>query len=190
MGHGDINLDVYSKVWDECYSQVLFLPSKTRFTRANAASKKDRIESAEQKLEVRCLLFSHRLIFYFQLNRNLMALEAKRAAKLEKKLKTLLGGYQARGQALVKALNDVYDQIDQAQLEAKTFDLLRQNELLAVPKRLEVIQENFLIRITLPLSSSSPSQMMLLDRMNVNVNFNDVIKNYTKNVLIFSNMNK
>jgi pre-mRNA-splicing factor CDC5/CEF1 len=52
MGHGDINLDGYSKVWDECYSQVLFLPSRKRFTRANAASKKDRIESAEQKLEV------------------------------------------------------------------------------------------------------------------------------------------
>jgi pre-mRNA-splicing factor CDC5/CEF1 len=52
MGHGDINIDVYSKVWDECYSQVLFLPSKNRFTRASTASKKDRIESAEQKLNV------------------------------------------------------------------------------------------------------------------------------------------
>jgi len=127
MSHGDINLDVYSKVWDECYSQVLFLPSKNRFTRANAASKKDRIESAEQKLE---------------LNRNLMALEAKRAAKLEKKLKTLLGGYQSRGQALMKALNDVYDQIDQTQVEAKTFELLRQNEVLAIPKRIECFTED------------------------------------------------
>jgi pre-mRNA-splicing factor CDC5/CEF1 len=87
MGHVDINLDVYSKVWDECYSQVLFLPSKNRFTRASAASKKDRIESAEQKLE---------------LNRNLMALEAKRAAKLEKKLKTLLGGYQVNSIFIVR----------------------------------------------------------------------------------------
>ncbi|CAF2406946.1 unnamed protein product [Rotaria sp. Silwood2] len=127
MGHGDINLDVYAKVWDECYSQVLFLPSKTRFTRANAASKKDRIESAEQKLE---------------LNRNLMALEAKRAAKLEKKLKTLLGGYQSRGQALIKALNDVFDQIDQTQVESKTFELLRQNEILAIPKRIESFTED------------------------------------------------
>ena len=56
MGHTDINIDGYSQVWDECYSQVLYLPSKNRFTRANAASKKDRIESAEQKLEV-CSLF-------------------------------------------------------------------------------------------------------------------------------------
>jgi len=53
---------------------------------------------------------------------------------LKKKLKTLLGGYQSRGQALVKALNDVYDQIDQTQVEAKTFELLRQNEVLAIPK--------------------------------------------------------
>ncbi|CAF3422551.1 unnamed protein product [Rotaria sp. Silwood1] len=127
MSHGDLNLDSYSKVWDECYSQVLFLPSKNRFTRANAASKKDRIESAEHKLE---------------LNRNLMALEAKRAAKLEKKLKTLLGGYQSRGQALIKALNDVYDQIDQTHVEAKTFELLRQNEVLAIPKRIESFTED------------------------------------------------
>ncbi|CAF0742748.1 unnamed protein product [Rotaria sp. Silwood1] len=127
MSHGDLNLDSYSKVWDECYSQVLFLPSKNRFTRANAASKKDRIESAEHKLE---------------LNRNLMALEAERAAKLEKKLKTLLGGYQSRGQALIKALNDVYDQIDQTHVEAKTFELLRQNEVLAIPKRIESFTED------------------------------------------------
>ncbi|CAF3588977.1 unnamed protein product [Adineta steineri] len=128
MGRGDINLDVYSKVWDECYSQVLFLPSENRFIRATATTKKkDRIESAEQKLE---------------LNRNLMALEAKRAAKLEKKLKTLLGGYQSRGQALVKALNDIYEQIDQTQVEAKTFELLRQNEVLAIPKRIESFTED------------------------------------------------
>jgi pre-mRNA-splicing factor CDC5/CEF1 len=64
MGHGDISLDVYSKVWDECYSQVLFLPSKNRFTRANAASKKDRIESAEQKLEVNFHLIHNVHIFF------------------------------------------------------------------------------------------------------------------------------
>lgn len=28
--------------------------------------------------------------------------------------------------------------MDQAQVEAKTFDLLRQNEVLAIPKRIEV----------------------------------------------------
>ena len=61
-----------------CFAQVLFLPSQSRYTRANLASKKDRIESLEKRLE---------------LNRTHMTREAKRAAKLEKKLKILTGGY-------------------------------------------------------------------------------------------------
>ena len=52
--------------------------------RANLASKKDRIESLEKRLDM---------------NRGHMTKEAKRAAKTEKKLKILTGGYQV----LVKA---------------------------------------------------------------------------------------
>ena len=90
---------------------------------------------------------------------------------------------------LVKALNDVYDQIDQTQVEAKTFDLLRQNELLAIPKRLEV-RIDFREKFERCLLSFSLLQRMLLDKKNVNGNFNDVIKNYTKNVVISLNNNK
>lgn len=54
MGHGDLSLEAFSQVWDECYSQVLYLPSQNRYTRANLASKKDRIESLEKRLEVSC----------------------------------------------------------------------------------------------------------------------------------------
>ena len=52
MGHGDLSLDAYSQVWDQCYAQVLFIPSQNRFTRASLASKKERIESLEKRLEV------------------------------------------------------------------------------------------------------------------------------------------
>ena len=52
MAHGDLSIDSYSTVWEECYSQVLYLPSQNRYTRANLASKKDRIESLEKRLEV------------------------------------------------------------------------------------------------------------------------------------------
>ena len=52
--------------------QVLYIPSENRYTRANRANKKDRIESLEKQLEV---------------NRSHMTKEAKRAAKTEKKLK-------------------------------------------------------------------------------------------------------
>lgn len=79
MSHGDLSLENYSQVWQECLSQVLYLPSQNRYTRANLASKKDRFEAAERRLEQ---------------NRKHMAKEAKRCGRIEKKLKILTGGYQ------------------------------------------------------------------------------------------------
>lgn len=81
MGHSDLSVENYSQVWEECLSQVLYLPSQMRYTRANLASKKDRFDSLEKRLEQ---------------NRRHMAKEAKRCAKTEKKLKILTGGYQVR----------------------------------------------------------------------------------------------
>lgn len=127
MGHGDLSLESYSQVWQECLSQVLYLPSQNRYTRANLASKKDRLESAEKRLEQ---------------NRKHMAKEAKRCGKIEKKLKILLGGYQARAQALSKQLQDTYDQIEQNHLALSTFKFLAEQEKVAIPKRLESLTED------------------------------------------------
>ncbi|KAK3089147.1 hypothetical protein FSP39_001265 [Pinctada imbricata] len=127
MSHGDLSLEAYSTVWEECYSQVLYLPSQNRYTRANLASKKDRIESLEKRLES---------------NRANMTKDAKHAAKLEKKLKILLGGYQSRSQGLAKQMSDLYEQIEQTFVEFKTFEDLRQHEIGAIPKRLESLTED------------------------------------------------
>ena len=59
--------------------KVLYLPGQGRYIRANLATKRERLDAAEKKLEQ---------------NRNHMTREAKRAAKLEKKLRVHLGGYQ------------------------------------------------------------------------------------------------
>lgn len=56
MSHGELSSEAYNQVWEECYSQVLYLPGQSRYTRANLASKKDRIESLEKRLEVGILL--------------------------------------------------------------------------------------------------------------------------------------
>lgn len=127
MGHGDLSLESYTQVWEECLAQVLFLPSQNRYTRANLASKKDRLESQEKRLEQ---------------NRGHMTREAKRAAKMEKKLKILTGGYQSRAQALMKQLHDLYEQIEQAQLELSTFNFLQRQEMAAIPRRLESLTED------------------------------------------------
>ncbi|XP_030638519.1 cell division cycle 5-like protein [Chanos chanos] len=127
MGHGDLSIDAYNQVWEECYSQVLYLPGQSRYTRANLASKKDRIESLEKRLEI---------------NRGHMTMEAKRAAKMEKKMKILLGGYQSRAMGLMKQLSDLWDQVEQANMELRTFQELKKQEDLAIPRRQEALRED------------------------------------------------
>ncbi|KFO36804.1 Hsc70-interacting protein [Fukomys damarensis] len=77
---------------------------KSRYTRANLASAKDRIKWLAKTLEA---------------NRAHRRTEAKRAKKMEKKMKILLGGYQSRALGLKKQLSELWDQIDQAHLELR-----------------------------------------------------------------------
>lgn len=127
MGHGEVSYEAYSQVWQECLSQVLYMPSQGRYTRATLASKKERLESLEKRLEQ---------------NRVHMTKEAKRAAKMEKKLKVLTGGYQSRAQVIIKQLQELYEQLEQADMELSTFKFLQQQEIAAIPRRLESITED------------------------------------------------
>lgn len=127
MAHGDLGLDAYTTVWEECLSQVLYLESQKRYTRATLASKKDRVRACERKLEE---------------NRVHVTGEAKRAAKMEKKLKILTGGYQTRAQLLTKQLHDLWEQIEQAHLELSTFKFLQMQEEAAMPRRTNALVED------------------------------------------------
>ena len=60
MGHGAISQLVYTQVWEECYQEVLFIPSQNRYTRASMASTKDRLESLEKQLQVTLLHVYHK----------------------------------------------------------------------------------------------------------------------------------
>ncbi len=107
----------------DLWFQVLYLPNQTRYTRASLATKKDRLEAMEKRLEV---------------NRNHMQREAKRAGKIEKKIKTLTWGYQDRAQKELKKFMDTMDQIEENNLRKSTFEFLRDLENIAIPKRIEV----------------------------------------------------
>lgn len=123
MGHGLITPDAFETVWDECLSQVLYVPSQNRYTRANYASKKDRVDCHEKKLEQ---------------NRVHMAKEAKKATRIEKKLKVLLGGYQSRAGVLAKQLHDTTEQIEKARDDSESFKWLQELEQSAISRRVSV----------------------------------------------------
>lgn len=113
----------YSQVWEECLGQVLFLPNQQRYTRANLASKKDRLESLQKR---------------FEQNRMHMAREAKKAAKLEKKIKILTVGYQTRAQKMTNNIQELNEQSDKLELEYNSLKLLAEQEKVAMTKRVQV----------------------------------------------------
>lgn len=51
MSHGELSSEAYNQVWEECYSQVLYLPGQSRYTRPTLLAK-DRIESLEKRLRL------------------------------------------------------------------------------------------------------------------------------------------
>ena len=54
----------------------------------------------------------------------------------------MLGSYQSRAMGLMKQLNDLWDQIEQALLELRTFEEPKKREDPAIPRRLECLKED------------------------------------------------
>ncbi|CAG0915920.1 unnamed protein product [Notodromas monacha] len=131
MNHQELPLEAYTQVWEECYKQVLYLPQQQRFTRASLASKKERVEALEKNLEQ---------------NKLHMTREAKKASKLEKKLKILTAGYQSRAQGLIQQFNELTNLVEQTTLELSSYNFLNDLEQRAMPKRLTSLRNEVAVQ--------------------------------------------
>lgn len=134
MAHGEVTLESYTEEWDKCWNELMFVPSEGRYKPKRYVSKKDKVEAAETKLSS---------------NRDQMTKEAKKASKVEKRLKTYLTGYKNRAESLLKQFHDITESIEQTKLELETFKTLQNHEDVAINKRIEVSTEE-----TLPFTSS------------------------------------
>lgn len=72
--------------------------------------------------------------------RETMAREAARAAKIERKLGLVLGGYQTRGEGLRKKLEENFASLVSLEGDLRSFEELLAIESAAVPQRLEALQ--------------------------------------------------
>ncbi|KAF9475324.1 hypothetical protein BDN70DRAFT_841135 [Pholiota conissans] len=70
-----------------------------------------------------------------------MAKEAAKAAKSEKKLGVVLGGYQARGAALSTRLTTAFADLQKSKIEYESFSRLRANEEAVGPRRAAALKE-------------------------------------------------
>ncbi|EJF62522.1 hypothetical protein DICSQDRAFT_84319 [Dichomitus squalens LYAD-421 SS1] len=73
--------------------------------------------------------------------REAMSKEASKAAKSEKKLNVILGGYQARSGALSKRITDAFTELQKTKEEYESFSKLRTNETAMGPIRLASLRE-------------------------------------------------
>lgn len=76
-----------------------------------------------------------------EMDRESMAKEAARAAKMEKKVGVTLGGFQMRFSALSKRVIDSFAELQRVQIDLECFERLRGNENATAPRRVQSLKE-------------------------------------------------
>lgn len=112
--------------WASTRTRLAYHPSLKKLVEPESMTPEERVEG-----------YSTQLNEY----RDAMTKMAAKAAKTEKKLGVVLGGYQARGQALSKRLVDAFAEIQQTQIDLASFSRLRANEMVAGPQRVVLLKE-------------------------------------------------
>jgi pre-mRNA-splicing factor CDC5/CEF1 len=112
--------------WPSIRSRLAFDAKKRRYVDPASLSSEDRIEGYSALLNE---------------SRDLMAREANKISKSEKKLNVTLGGYQMRSKVLIQKVTDLFGELQRGQMDYESFSRLRVNENAAGPARVESLRE-------------------------------------------------
>jgi pre-mRNA-splicing factor CDC5/CEF1 len=115
-----------SSSWATVRASLAYDPASKRF-----------VDPATLTVEARAAGYASLL----ETRRAVMAKEAAKAAKSEKKLGVVLGGYQARGSALSARLTAAFADLQKSKIEYESFARLRANEAAVGPRRAAALQE-------------------------------------------------
>lgn len=112
--------------WPSIRSRLVFDAKQRRYVDPASLSSDDRVEGYSASLNE---------------SRDLMAREASKIAKAEKKLNVTLGGYQLRSKALIQKMADLFGELQRGHVDYESFSRLRINENAAGPARVESLRE-------------------------------------------------
>ncbi|KAJ1735209.1 Pre-mRNA-splicing factor cef1 [Coemansia biformis] len=110
------------ELWRAAEDAETWLPQAQAYVPTREVGAEDWIEKHRRELAAR---------------RKVMAEEAARATKIERKLGVTLGGYQARSKALGDKIHAAYKEYEQARLDMEAFGRLYTSEQATIPARLE-----------------------------------------------------
>ncbi|KAJ7632336.1 pre-mRNA splicing factor component-domain-containing protein [Roridomyces roridus] len=112
--------------WAFTRQQLTYDAASKMWVEPTSLSAEDRVKGYEALIQER---------------RELMGKEAARAAKVEKKLQVVLGGYLARSDALSKRITSAFEEMQKTQVDYNSFSRLHANESAVGPRRLEALKE-------------------------------------------------
>eukprot|EP00656_Telonema_subtile_P006151 TRINITY_DN12824_c0_g1_i1.p1 TRINITY_DN12824_c0_g1~~TRINITY_DN12824_c0_g1_i1.p1 ORF type:complete len:273 (+),score=73.60 TRINITY_DN12824_c0_g1_i1:141-959(+) len=111
--------------WSESVKDLILLPSQQCASKSKAQGDEIQLALNQQ----------------FDLLRQQMTKDAKKANKLEKRLMTLNTGYEKRATQLIKETQVLFEQYQQAEQQKACFEKLQAQESIALPKRLTILKE-------------------------------------------------
>ncbi|GAA6051475.1 hypothetical protein JCM3770_004550 [Rhodotorula araucariae] len=118
--------DEFDKLWRPSYERLAYDARTNRYVDKEALSDAERITGFRALIEQ---------------NRDRMASESAKAAKVEKRLGQTLGGYVARSKALAGKLAEGHDELVRTRIELESFARLANNEESAVVRRVEALRD-------------------------------------------------
>ncbi|KAJ1265398.1 hypothetical protein BS78_08G074000 [Paspalum vaginatum] len=121
MGHENESFEDFVKAHDACQEDLMFFPANNSYGLASVAGNAEKISALQNE---------------FETVKKRMDDEAKKASRLEQKIKLLTQGYQVRAGKLWSQVQDTFKQMDTAVTELECFQELQKQEHLAASYRI------------------------------------------------------
>ncbi|GAA5854168.1 hypothetical protein JCM8547_008252 [Rhodosporidiobolus lusitaniae] len=121
-----LSTEEFNKSWQPSYERLAFDARTNRYVDRESLRTDERIAGLRAQIEA---------------NRDKMASESAKAAKMEKRLGQVLGGYVVRSKNLAGKLNEGYDELARTRIELESFARLAMNEEGAMVRRTEALRE-------------------------------------------------
>ncbi|CAN6356103.1 unnamed protein product [Urochloa humidicola] len=126
MGHENESFEDFVKAHAACQEDLMFFPTNNSYGLASVAGNADKISALQNE---------------FEIVKKRMDDEAKKASRLEQKIKLLTQGYQVRAGKLWSQVQDTFKQMDTASTELGCFQELQKQENLAASYRIFNLSE-------------------------------------------------
>ncbi|KAK4048219.1 Pre-mRNA-splicing factor cef1 [Microbotryomycetes sp. JL201] len=118
--------DAFDKVWRPQYEDLAYSVDEDALVPKSSLTVDQRVAGFKAQLDK---------------NRERMSRESAKAAKVEKKLGVVLGGYMARAKALGTKMTDAADELGRSRVELESFARLAMNEQGAAARRIESLKD-------------------------------------------------